>query len=517
VTLSTPGDTHARAAASAITARTGARVSGRAISQIGLLTVRPAHAGSSLHALAQRLRSQPGVARVQAERRFSLRYTPNDPGVSESEPAAGTPPGTPLEWWLGKENLFAAWDISRGDGAKVAVIDTGIDGSHPDFGGRIARAVDLDDAHATAATYDEQGHGTHVASLACATGGDGRGLVGAGFGCSLLVFKTDLSDSSVAAAIVGATDQGADAINMSFGTDGSTPAAQPIVDAIDYAYKHNVVMVAAAADDPVAEQGDPPNVLQPSGSGPDITQGKGLDVTAATVGDTRASFAGYGSQISMAAYGAWQSGTGGPRGLLGAFPGNTTDLEKSTLTQAGCNCRATFDGDTRYAYLQGTSMAAPQVTAVAALMHHLNPDLSAADSIRILKQTARRPAGAWTPDLGWGILDADAALATARIVDHRAPTTSLSAPKTTHASSITLKLRSKDAAPPGCKAAGVKTVRVYRRLGKGKWTRIGATSAATLKVKLRKGSSYAFYSVGVDNAGNREAVPASPDARTRVS
>jgi hypothetical protein len=63
----------------------------------------------------------------------------------------------------------------------------------------------------------------------------------------------------------------------------------------------------------------------------------------------------------------------------------------------------------------------------------------------------------------------------------------------------------------------VKTVRVYRRLGKGKWTRIGATSAATLKVKLRKGSSYAFYSVGVDNAGNREAVPANPDARTRVS
>ena len=83
-----------------------------------------------------------------------------------------------------------------------------------------------------------------------------------------MVERSDLSDFSVAQSIVDATDRGADAINMSFGTDGSRPAAHGIVDAIDYAYKRGVVLVAAAADDPIEEQGDPSNVLQPTGTGP---------------------------------------------------------------------------------------------------------------------------------------------------------------------------------------------------------------------------------------------------------
>jgi subtilisin family serine protease len=487
------------------------------VPQIGLVTVRPAPGrGGALHALAQRMRALPGVAHVEDERRHELRYVPNDPGLRQSETTAGTPPGTPLSWWLFKDNLPGAWDITRGAGAKVAVIDTGADANHPDFAGRITAAVDLDADHTTGAGYDEQGHGTHVASIACANGDDGRGLVGAAYGCSLMIFKSDLSDSSVAAALVGATDRGAEAVNMSFGTDGTTPASQAIVDAIEYAYRHEVVMVAAAADEPTDQQGDPPNVLQPTGTGPDITQGLGLDVTAATVGDARASFAGYGSQISMAAYGAWQSGSGGPRGLLGAFPANTTDLEIPSLARPGCNCRTSLNGDNRYAYLQGTSMAAPQVTAVAAQMRHLNPDLPAAKVIRILKQTARRPSGAWTPDLGWGILDAANAMATARIVDLRAPVTSLRAAARTRKRTVTLTLRSKDGAPARCVASGVKAVRVYRRKGTGRWTRIATTTKSTLTVKVQKGS-YAFYSVGVDKAGNREKVPRSPDARTRVS
>ena len=57
-------------------------------------------------------------------------------------------------------------------------------------------------------------------------------------------------------------------------------------------------------------------------------------------------------------------------------------------------------------------MAAPMVAAAAALVRHLNPDMPAAEIVRLLKQTARRPPGTgWTPDLGWGILDAGAALA----------------------------------------------------------------------------------------------------------
>jgi len=517
VTLDHSGERTARAAASTITARTGAHpVAGRSVPAIGLVTVRPESSGGSLHALAERLRELPGVEHVQAERRARPRYTPNDPGLSQTEQTAGTPPATPLQWWIAREGLLGAWDVTRGAGAKVAVIDTGIDASHPDLSGSIAGSTQLDATHGSPATYDEQGHGTYVSSLACARGDDGRGIVGAGFNCSLLVFKTDFSDSSVAAAITGAADQGAHALNMSFGTDGTQPAARAIVDAIDYAYNKNVVMIGAAADDPVQEQGDPSNVLQPTGTGPDINQGKGLDVTAANANDGRASFAGFGSQISLAAYGAWQSGSGGPRGLLGAFPGNTTELERASFAMPACNCRTSLGGDNRYAYLQGTSMAAPQVAAVAAMLRHLNPDLAAADVIRILKQTARRPAGAWTPDLGWGILDAANAVATARIVDRRAPKTSLTAPRTTRSRRITLRLRSSDKAPSGCVASGVKVVRVYRKTGRGSWVRVGQTSKSTLRVNVRKGSSYAFYTRGVDKAGNSEGSPSKPDARVRV-
>ncbi|HEX6388843.1 MAG TPA: S8 family serine peptidase, partial [Solirubrobacteraceae bacterium] len=374
VTLSHDGTRAARAATAGLSAQGADAVPGRSVPQIGLVTVRPEDPLASLRALAQRLRGLPNVAKVEVERRAAPRYTPNDPGLTEFEPSA---PGTPLQWWVTREQLPGAWDVTRGTGAKVAVIDTGIDAGHPDLSSAIAGTTDLDGEHATPATFDDVGHGTFVSSMACARGDDGRGLVGAGFGCSLLVFKTDFSDSSVAAAIVGAADQGAHAVNMSFGTNGSRPPAQAIVDAIDYAYAKDVVMVSAAADDPVEEQGDPSNILQPTGTGPDINQGKGLDVTAANANDARASFAGYGSQISLAAYGAWQ-GSGGPRGLLGAFPGNATEIERSGFGLTPCNCRTSLQGDTRYAHLQGTSMAAPQVTAVAAMLRQLNPDLAAA-------------------------------------------------------------------------------------------------------------------------------------------
>ncbi len=216
---------------------------------------------------------------------------------------------------------------------------------------------------------------------------------------------------------------------MSFGTDGTEPAAKPIVDAINYAYAHNVVLVAAAADAAVTEQGDPSNVLQPSNTGPNITQGIGLDVTAADFAGHRASFAGHGTQISIAAYGAYGAQNGGPAGLLGAFPAQTTLLDTGSAgppAQPACNCRTSFDGDQTYAFLQGTSMAAPQVAAAAALVRSFNPGMSAADTINLLKQTATRPAGVgWTDDLGWGILNAGAALEQAKSIDRTPPASKL--------------------------------------------------------------------------------------------
>jgi subtilisin family serine protease len=353
-----------------------------------------------------------------------------------------------------------------------------------------------------------------VASLACAASNNGIGLAGAGLDCKLIVEKSDLSDASVAQAIVDATNRGADAINMSFGTDGSTPAPPALVDAINYAFSHNVVMAAAAADSAVAEQGDPGNVLQPNGTGADLTQGRGLTVTAANFSDQRASFAGYGSEISIAAYGTFADNSG-PAGIFGAFPHGMTSLEGGSLLalppQPPCRCRTTFQGDNGYAYLQGTSMATPMVAAVGALIRHLNPDLSAAEIVTLIKQTARRPAGTgWTQDLGWGILDGGAALDAARHVDRRPPQAQLAAlPRRTRQGTLTLRWTGTDPAPPNVIAPGIDHYEIWRAFDRRAPQLLATTTATSLLVHLHAGHRYGFFIRAVDRAGLHEPAPAA--------
>jgi len=507
-------------AASAVTALHGVRRDGAQVPQIGLVSVRPI-GGLVPSVAAAALRRLPGVAHVEVERRHELRLVPNDPSLTTPETAPGTPAGTPLQWWVARTNLPAAWDLERGAGATVAVIDSGVDTGQPELGGKIQQAIDFDDdpSHGPA-TGDENGHGTHVSSLACAAGDNGAGIVGAGLDCRLFAIKTDLSDGSIARSIVRAADLGADAVNMSFGTNGSTPAAQAIREAVDYAVGKDVVLVAAAADKPVEEQGDPANLLQATGSGSNIGAGRGLTVTAANFFDQRAPFAGRGSQISLAAYGSFDQ-TLGPVGLIGAFPGNTTELETGAsllLPQPACECRTQIGGDNRYAYLEGTSMAAPIVAAIAALARTLNPDLKAAEIIRVLKQTASRPAGSnWSPELGWGIVNAGAAMSAVAAIDRRAPTSRLrGAKRVRHARTVRVSWTGRDKALVKLRASGVAHYDVFRSTNRKAYKRIKRTSTTSLRVLTRAGSRYRFYTVAVDKAGNREAVPPRPDLSMRV-
>ncbi len=494
-----------------LVARTSARRA-LALPELATEVVMPP-AGVPARAFAETVRDLPGVARVELERRHELRHVPNDPALVTPEPAA-TAPGVALQWWAARTGLFEAWDVTRGEGARVAVIDTGVDGSHPDLAGRVAGAFNRDGTSGSANT-DQNGHGTHVASMACAAGDNGAGIVGAGFGCRLFIYKTDLSDGSIAQSIRDAADQGAHAINMSFGTDGSQPAARIITSAIDYAVGKDAVLVAAAADAPVQEQGDPSNVLQPTGTGSDITQGKGLSVTAANFVDRRANFAGLGSQISLAAYGSYNV-PGGPRGLIGAFPGGATELERGGLFQPGCGCRTAVAGDGRYAYLQGTSMAAPMVAAVAALVRDLNPDLTGLEVVRILKETARRPSGGWTPDLGWGILDANAAVNLAKAIDRRPPTSKMRRAAKPRTRTVVLRWSRSDKAPARLTASGVDKIEIWRSANGRKYRRLATTRKSSFKVRVKPGSYYDFYTRAVDKAGNREAAPKKRDMRVRA-
>ncbi len=503
--------------AAAVAATAGARPAGYSVPQIRLVTLR-AQPGRSLRALAARLRADGRVARVEVEHRARVRLDPNDPALTTPETATGTAPGTTIEWWAARSGFPQAWSVSTGAGATVAVIDTGAETSHPELADRIAGSVSFDPESATP-TADTVGHGTHVASLACGAGNNGIGLAGAGLRCRLLVIKSDFSDSSVAKAIVWAVDHGADAINMSFGTDPGPQPTQAVRDAVDYAVAHNVVLAAAAADSAIAEQGYPADLLQPSGTGPNLSIGKGLSVTAADAFDHRASFAGEGSQISLAAYGTYDAAGNGPPGIFGAFTAGPNELETGSVglpPRPPCNCRATFAGDSRYAYVQGTSMATPMVAATGALMRHLNPDLSSGEIVQVIKQTARRPPGTgWTSDLGWGILNAGAALTRAAALDRRAPTSHVRrlAARTTSKRTITVRWTGADPAPPGVRSSGISRYELWRSTAGAKFRRLLSTTGTSRPVTLRRGERYRFYTVAIDHAGNREAAPAAADVR----
>src|SRR5947209_2660167 len=195
--------------------RLGSRRAGSQVPQIGLITLRPPP-GVSAAAFAATLRKLPGIADVELEHRLVPRVVPNDPALHGSDPYTGV-----IEWMLAREGFYGAWNISRGAGASVGVIDSGIDANHPDLRNKIAAAVDQQDpadARGTART-DEVGHGTHVSSLACADTGNGIGIAGAGYGCKLVIEKSDFSDSSIASSIVDAANRHVQALNMSFGPD----------------------------------------------------------------------------------------------------------------------------------------------------------------------------------------------------------------------------------------------------------------------------------------------------------
>jgi serine protease len=401
----------ARSRISAVLDRSGAsRV--HSIPELGAVAVRPAP-GQSLALARRELEADPAVRRVELERSRPLRYLPDDPALTRHDTRA--PSNDLYQWNLRQERFSRAWKRTRGRRAKLAVIDTGIDGGHFDLAGRIAYAKGYDYADCgglaqldcTGPRHDEVGHGTHVAGLACGAGNNGVGLAGAAFRCRLIIEKasdTDsLNDSVIARSIIDATNHGADVINMSFGGSG---ASSVINSALDYAYRHDVVLVAAASNRDTTRQGTPASHLQPNGTGDRLRSGKGLVVTAAGHNNRRAWFQpGHGSGISLAAFGSASAACQirSDCGIFSTFPDNLTTIETDCL-----NCRASFGGSDDFAYLEGTSMAAPQVAGAAALIRSKRPGIDNAKVLRIIKRTAR--GRHFRNALGWGILDAGLAL-----------------------------------------------------------------------------------------------------------
>lgn len=506
----------ARAAGDVIS-RAGARRAGPGVPALGIAAVR----GSS-RAIAT-LRRDPAVESVEREWARPLRAIPNDPALHQLETAPGTAPGTPVQWALAKERYPRAWDVTKGTGARVGVVDTGIDGSHPDLRSKILSA---DVSGTGSPRTDEDGHGTHVAGLACAATNNGIGVAGAGWGCRINSVKLastlgNVNDADIANGIRLATDRGARAINMSFG--GGPPVAT-IDAAISYAVAHGVVLVAAADNCDTDDQGSPASQLQPNNA-PDLNAGRGLVVTAAQFDDQRAftgggnencpssERVGYGPQVSLAAYGFYAP-FDGPTGLISTFSAQAV-CPLAIL----CPDRRPFNGNDNYAYVAGTSMATPQVTALAALVADLNPYLSLRDKLTLIKRNARR-SGGWTPELGWGIVDAGATVEAARRIDRLAPRSRAESPRRARGSRPAVRIRwsgSDRAGGTRLIPSGIRSFDVYVKRGSGAWRRLRRrTKRHSALLRLRPGV-YRFYTRALDRAGNREPAPTRADARLVVA
>lgn len=269
----------------------------------------------------------------------------------------------------------------------IAIVDTGADVSAPELASKNPAAYDTRTRSLT--VTDTNGHGTFVASLAAAGGGDAKLLV---------VKATDasgaVSDLGEALAIRYAVDHGARIVNLSLAGTTTSAVEQS---AIKYATRHGVLLVAAAGNE--YARGNPVEypaaLLQPVGS--NGVGGAGLAVAASTRDGSRAAFSNTGSWVSLAAPGENVFGAVSGRSSSTAYP------------------RASLPGSLGlHGYASGTSFAAPQVAGAAALVWSVNPALTARQVAQILKDTASGH-GAWTPELGFGVIDVAAAVERARL------------------------------------------------------------------------------------------------------
>lgn len=283
----------------------------------------------------ERLRRRPDVEYAQPNYVYRALFTPNDPYFES-------------QWNLPAVHAPEAWDITQGSAAvKVGVVDTGVDCGHPDLQGQCAAQANYVNYY-PGPTQDDNGHGTHVAGIIAARTNNGVGVAGVAPGVKLVALKaldsTGSGDTTTVAQAIrdAALAFGARVINLSL---GGTDYDQVLKDAVDAAYARGAVIVAAAGNCRPSCN----SVIYPAAFDHVIAVG------AVDSSLQRAWFSNYGSYIDLAAPGV---------NILSTYPGGS------------------------YAPGSGTSMAAPHVSAAAALVLSLRCDLGPDAVASILFQTA---------------------------------------------------------------------------------------------------------------------------------
>jgi len=287
-------------------------------------------------------------------------------GVAGSAGATVDDPLFGQQWAFTELGFHHAWVCSKGVGVDIAIVDSGVDSTHEDLAGAMGPTVSILGGVTTAGAggVDPNGHGTHVASVAAARAGNGLGTAGVAPGARIMSARVlDASgngqSADVAAAIHWARTNGAEVINLSL---GGGDVSHTVNLAVDQAVAAGIFVVAAGGN--LGADSDP---IWPA-----------AHPAAFAVGSVNSD----GSVSQFSSRGEWVELVAPGSGIVAAAAGGG------------------------YTTKWGTSMAAPHVSGLVALMRGSDPGLTAPAIASRLRSTATdRGRAGWDPAYGWGVVD----------------------------------------------------------------------------------------------------------------
>ena len=320
--------------------------------------------GQSRPDVEQKISTWPDIVKWSEPIRYTSLSLPNDPLYGTASQWVQEE----KQWYIPQLQANEAWDLTKGQAIVVAVIDTGLDLKHPDLQGQWVQGYN--ERSPSSPPQDDQGHGTHVSGIISAAMNNQIGIAGIAPSSKIMPVKVldsngDGDDMDVAAGIRWAAAHGANIINLSLG-EGLNPAgSEYITEAVRYAQSKGILVVAAAGNDGVGSISYPAAL-------PGV-----LSVAATTSKNKLTDFSNYGLPLSLEAPGDR---------ILSTYP--------RTLSSG-------------YAYLWGTSMASPMVSAVAALIWSANPTWTSTQVTRkLLASATDTQKKGWTETQGFGLVNA---------------------------------------------------------------------------------------------------------------